>query len=401
MQVLVAALLLAPLLAFAPQPKPVSTGGMAVAGGTVAGATGTAMPGATVDLYAWPSDAVQKALRPGQSVPTTLLATATTNSAGKYMLMVPAAKLKAAAVESGYANLEIFSAVGGIWFLSYPAGTLPARPSAPVTVNLRATAGKPLCGKDANGVVYPNTDWIKQRQLHPPSAVVGQGYIVRVKKTAGDYMQFEYNQTTTKSQTSSLGVGISGYGNEAGYNSSGTNTSTATGSEDYPNEAKNSWFLTQFNLGVFRAICYGFGTHVPYQKQHGPCPRKYTNSNGAVFRVHKCLWLIKSTGWFGGGTITHPKATPSAPGVFCAKQDPGTTFKTSKEKAVQWSKGFEIGASTGLKGVKIKVNFSSSAQTGYDSNAVMKFHFKHQGYACGTDKDAANAGIVVMRGSNS
>lgn len=189
---------------------------------------------------------------------------------------------------------------------------------------------------------------------------------------------------------------------EAGYNSSGVSTSTATGSEDYPNEAKNSWFLTQFNLGVFRAICYGIGSeHFPRQKQHGPCPRKYKNSNGAVFQVHKCLWMVKSTGWFGGATVTHPKPTPNAPGKFCAHQDPGTTFKTSREKAVQWSKGFEIGASAGIEGVNIKVNFSSSAQTGYDSNAVMKFHFKHGGYACGTNKDASNAGIVVMRGNSS
>jgi hypothetical protein len=46
------------------------------------------------------------------------------------MLRVPAAKLEAAAAESGYANLEVFSAAAGIWFMPYPASTVPARPSA-------------------------------------------------------------------------------------------------------------------------------------------------------------------------------------------------------------------------------------------------------------------------------
>lgn len=99
------------------------------------------MPGVTVDLYAWPSDAVLLALKPGHLVPTTLLATATTSSAGKYMLRVPAAKLKAAAVESGYANIEIFSAVGGFWFFPYQTDSLPGRPSAPVTVPPALTSG--------------------------------------------------------------------------------------------------------------------------------------------------------------------------------------------------------------------------------------------------------------------
>jgi hypothetical protein len=42
-----------------------ATSGMAVAAGTVTSASGGAMPGATVDLYAWPSDAVLKVMKPG------------------------------------------------------------------------------------------------------------------------------------------------------------------------------------------------------------------------------------------------------------------------------------------------------------------------------------------------
>lgn len=242
---------------------------VAVAGGTLTGTGGVAMPGVTVDLYAWPSDAAVRALKVGQLVPTTLLATAATNSAGKFMLRVPAVQFRAAAVESGYANLEIVSAAGDIWFLSYLTSMLPARPPAPVTVDFTARRRKHLCGTDSSGQVYPNTGWVKLRQRKPAWAVVGQGYLVKSKKTAGDYMQFEYNKTASEDQTSTLGLGISGYGFDAGYNSSGTSTSTATGSEDYPNEPSNTWFRTMFSVGQFRAVCYGLGKHVPYQKQHG------------------------------------------------------------------------------------------------------------------------------------
>jgi hypothetical protein len=136
-----------------------STSETTVAAGTVTGTSGTATPGTTVDLYAWPSDAVLNALKPGQLVPTTLLATATTSQSGRYLLSVPTAKLKAAAVDGGYANLEVSGAGGGIWFLSYQTAALPARPSAPVTVNL--TERRHLCGKNKNGEYYAGSPFVK------------------------------------------------------------------------------------------------------------------------------------------------------------------------------------------------------------------------------------------------
>lgn len=55
-------------------------------------------------------------------------------------------------------------------------------------------------------------------------------------------------------------------------------------------------------------------------------------------------------------------------------------------------------ASLGIKGADLHGSFSSSAQTGYDSNAVMQFTFKHAGFACGTNDKPGKAAIVVMRG---
>ena len=380
----------------------VAAAGLAVAGGTVTSASGAAMPGVAVDLYAWPSDAVLKEMKPGVLVPTTLLATATTSSAGRYMLKVPAAKLKAAAVESGYANLEIFSAVGGIWFLPYQTGSLPARPSAPVTVNLGSRKGL-LCGTDPEGQAYGFTGFTLERARNPAWAVVGQGYIVKSKRTAGDFVQFEYDETISHTQASALGVGLSGYGFDAGYNGSGSNESTATASEGYPNQAKSTWFRTMFSVGQYRGECIGpqSDSGIPFQKQHGRCPRKFTNDLGMVFYVHKCFWIVKSTGWFSGASQEHPKPVPNTPAKFCAFQARDTKFKTSNETAIQWSGGFELGAGIGVKGVNLKASFSASAQTGYDANALMQFDFKHAGFICGTNKSPPRAAIVVMRGSKS
>ena len=378
-----------------------ASAGAAVAAGVVTSDSGAAMPDATVELYAWPSDAVQQALRPGQSVPTTLLATATTNSAGRYRLMVPAAKLKAAAVESGYANLEIFSAVGGIWFLSYQTGSLPARPSAPVTVNLGGKQKPPSCGLTPQHRNYFFTGFIKHRQLNPAWAVIGQGYVVPDgRKTKGDRMVFNYTQAKTKSQTSTLGLGISGYGVDAGYNRSGTNTSTAVDGQGYPAETRNTWFRTEFNVGQFRGICYGPAndSNIPYQHQHGTCPHTIKDKQGATHYVHKCFWMVKSTGWFGGsGSVQHPKQSPRTPGKFCGPELRGGTVPTANQEAVQWSSGFTIGASDKIKDVTLKASFGSSSLTGYDANAQMVFTFGHAGWICGTNHDPASASQLVMR----
>ncbi len=271
----------------------------AVAGGTVTGAGGVAMAGVAVDLYAWPSDAVLQAMKPGALAQTTLLGTATTSGTGKYMLRVPAAKLKAAAVESGYANLEVFSAVGGIWFLSYQASSLPSHPSAPVTVNLSPDVGV-KCGKDSLGRPYAFSGFVKLKQLKPAWATVGQGYINPVRKTKGDTIQFNYNQSSTKGQTSNLGLGISGYGIDAGYNTSGASTSTADQAVNYPMEPKSTWFRTEFNTALFRGECHGHsGDKVKQQKQHSFLPAQVRACPQPRLLRHQVLldgqvhWLVR------------------------------------------------------------------------------------------------------------
>ncbi len=370
-----------------------------VAGGTVTSASGATMPSVAVDLYAWPSDAVLKAMKPGALVPTTLLTTATTNSAGKYMLQVPAASLKAAAVESGYANLEIFSAVGGIWFLSYQTGSLSARPSAPATVNLTAKTKLP-CGLNGQHRPYSFKGWNLLRERNPAWAVVGQGYIVKSKKTTGDAMQFNYTQAVTATQSSALGVGLSGYGFDAGYNVSGSTVSTAGSGQGFPNETQNTWFRTKFSVGQYRGLCYSSDSSTPHQKQHGSCPKTFMDQQGRTEYVHKCLWLVKSTGWFGpSDNVQHPKNAPHTPGKFCGEELKGSMAMTHTEKAIQWGSGFSLGKAIGIKGANLKVSFDGSSQTGYDTNAQMVFTFGHDGWICGTNHEPKRAAQLVARGN--
>ena len=92
-----------------------------------------------------------------------------------------------------------------------------------------------------------------------------------------------------------------------------------------------------------------------------------------------------------------PKHSPSTPAQFCASHEADSNFGGDFGKAVEWSGGFEVGVADGLKGVSGKVTFSSSAQTGYDSNDHLAFHFDRKGYLCGTNGSEASAAILVQR----
>jgi len=381
-----AAILLA-FVAAASLPAGAASSGVTVATGIITSPGGAAMPGVRVDLYTWPPDAVLSAMQPGQAVPRTLLATATTSSAGSYALQVPQASLSKAAAKTGYANLEIDTAVG-IRLFSYQ----PAQSSAPVTVNL-VSSKSASCGSYPSGTPYVFTGFRLERKRANAWAVVGQGYILRQRHTRGDSLTFKYTEGSGHSQDSALGAGISGYGFDAGYTSAGSHESTVTNAEGYAPEHGNTWFRTLFQTGQFRGMCIGLaGTNVHRKHQHGKCPKKVGHAP-----VHKCLWMIHSRGWFGGQSTLHPKKAPRTPGVNCAPHDPGDKFDGDHGSAIKWSHGFELGAALDIKGVNLKASFNGSAHTGYDTNAVMSFRFHRKGFLCGTNASEATAAILVQR----
>jgi hypothetical protein len=379
---------------------------VAVAAGTVSSPTGAAASGVSVDLYAWPSSAVLKAMKPGQMVPRTLLTTATTDSSGQYTLSVPAASLTAAVVDNGYANLEIDSPAG-IWFMAYQ----PAKASAAATVNLPPATAKAKtwpCGTEPkrppfNGGTYTQIGWWLVKNLPAAEDVVGQGYISGGRQTRGDTVKFTYAEGQNASQTSTLGVGLSGYGVNAGYSTTGTNSSTASAFQGFPTETRNSWFKTEFTSAMYRADCVGpaYTTGVPRKKQYPKtdgCPLKYTAPSGIWYEVHMCLWKVSSTSWFGGDKVFNPATGVNTPAGNCAFEQQGGGFGHDHGTAVDWATNFTIGAAADLKGVNLKADFGTTTQTGYDVNANPVFaNPDHDGWICGTNAEPTKAAILVER----
>jgi hypothetical protein len=189
-------------------------------------------------------------------------------------------------------------------------------------------------------------------------------------------------------------VGISAYGADAGFSDSGTHSSTAHRSNEYPYESETTLFRTEFSTGEFRGECYGLPYRpVPRVKQHAPCPKMYTKTA----YVHMCLWQVESVGWYGGGTMVHTSQMPRSGN--CAPYDRGLIFDSDYGNAIDWSSGFELGIALNIKAVNLKASFNSTAHTGYDNNAYMSFYFGHNGTMCGTDGPPSTAAVLVQRGT--
>jgi hypothetical protein len=107
------------------------------------------------------------------------------------------------------------------------------------------------------------------------------------------------------------------------------------------------------------------------------------------------VWLVRSTGWNAGTTWTHPKQLPNT--RYCSLQYPKTVFNTSDGTAIDWSGGWELGAAIDVRGVNLKASYNTTAQTGYDSNALLHFGFRRQGYICGINHLPNKAALLVMR----
>jgi hypothetical protein len=365
-----AALAVLPALLAAASSTASSPGGVTVATGTVVNAQRQALAGVAVDLYAWPSAAVLQALTPGQAVPTKLLASTTTSATGSYTLTVPQAALDAAAIEQGWANLEVDSVGGASW--SFPYQTDPA---AAEHVNLTVNVTPPgICTTPSS------TPWFFLRQLAKAWGVVGQGYVVKARTTRGDWVNFVYSQ----GQSSTLGLGVSAKGFAVGYSVGGTEKEWTTGTQTMPRQyQRNALFRTEFRVALYRQLCLNADGKHRHQKGH--CPKKYMGGT-----VEYCLWKVRSNGWAGGDSILYPKRPPYTPRYDCVQELAHSSFYRDHGVAVTWSKGLEIDAADGI-------GFNGQSQTGYDTAGHMKFYFNAYGHLCGTNGDPPTAAQMVAR----
>jgi hypothetical protein len=335
---------------------PATPSGVLVASGAVTGATSHAIPGATVKLYAWPSDSVLDSLAIGRTVPRQLLATTTASSSGTYLLRVAPATLASVAVSGDYANLEADSGTSSWFFTRKVAGKSPA-----ASVNLTGARPETCSG------------WVYRRQLKQAWGRVGQSYVARnaTHVTQG----FTYGQ----GQTSTLGVGISQSDKIGSFHASGTNSESASATQGFPTFGpSNVWDNTRFRIARYYDLC-GRGGKTVGGPSAPDCNCKSC--------THCQRWLVHSNGWAAGSRIVHPKSAPRTPSSFCEPEASGSSFGRDLSTAVTWQFGLDVAA----------VGFSGEAQTGYDSTAKINFVFHANRSLCGTTAVPTFAKQLVVR----
>jgi hypothetical protein len=337
-----------------------TSGDVLVATGTVTDSAGSALPmplpSMPVSLYAWPSADVLDGLAEGATVPTTLLATTTTDSTGGYSLYVSSASLAAAAVSGTDANLEVDVGTGEPWFFV----TDTANP-APTTVNTSTTTS----GSD----VVPVCWWSYVRQLNREWASVGSTYIWRL--SPGVVGKIVYSN----GQSSHLGVGFSDSGAFGSFSSDGTVSRSSTTTIGFPyGHSGDFWeYQTQWRTALYVKRC------------NPPPPGSSNNIVG---------YKAQANGFIGGQNIVSETSPPATQSAYCSRYlpGPGSSFQTQNEKAVIWN------GSLGL--TMSDIGFNATAQTGYDSSAQLTYDFSNAtqtNYVCGTNTYAANARRTVVQ----
>lgn len=257
--------------------------GSIVAAGSVTASGGLPRAGATVFLYAWPSDF---------GGPRTLLASTTAGANGRFALRASRSALSALAAPGGYANLEADAGTSA-WFFSVKA----AGPGRPVFIRLIDNAGPGTCGP-----------WMFSRFVQNAWAIVGQSYVL--PNATHVTQTFVYR----KGQASTLGVGISNTGASGSYRPDGTVTATATSSINFPAFGPgNVWYLTRFRIARFMRTCMGSQE-----------------------------FMVAPKGWAGGFQTRHPRTAPRT--KACTRVPRGSRYTTGNESAVTWRTGLMVTA---------------------------------------------------------
>jgi hypothetical protein len=333
-------------------------GDLLIASGTVTDSGGNPGSGADVSLYAWPSDSVLDSLASGQEVPRTLLATTTADATGAYQLFLPPATLSAAAVDGTNANLEVDSGTSE-WFFDVDTTNPVMTPIDMPTEFIPQTGGPPPC-----------TTWVYLHQMARDWAAVGSSYIWALAH--GVTGHFEYR----RAQSSSTGIALKTTTSSAepvsgGWSASGTNSNSAATGVDYPDKGAADFveFKTQWKTALYKRTC-GSGAFQKWQ------------------------WHVRKNGYVGGQRIATENDPPSTDAANCVAQPPGTgsAWHTESAKAVTFTQ--DLGLVMG------DISFNATAQTGYDTEARIKYMFGNAtdtNYVCGTNNLPHLAKRVVVQ----
>jgi hypothetical protein len=162
--------------------------------------------------------------------------------------------------------------------------------------------------------------------------------------TTGVSGQLEYSTGST----TTVGVGLSASGASGSFSAGGTASSSSDDDSIFPKHAKVSKTIdwTHFDFNEYRTICNGGG--------------------GARYEV-------RVGAYNGGAAETAASSFPAAP--YCEPYPAGHTETIHHSTAVTWSAGANIGAPVG---------FTATAQSGYNDQTSLTFHFGAAHRLCGT-----------------
>ena len=302
--------------------------------GTVT-SSGTDASGVKVTIHAWPNQAVDHALKVGQTVPWTLVGSATSDANGRYSIAVPLSKLMPEST-SGVVNLEADSSAGSSIFpvvVTKNAGNSFLTPDPVANIDGGPPPGNFKC----------NGDWDYQGSMGHHYDTVGETYVPGNVAT----QKFTYKQ----GQSSALGVGWSLNGGGGSFSNIGTFGWSASFREKWPKFGpdRSVFYRTQFHYGEYKC-----------------------NLGEGIFRGH----VQVVNGYFGGAEIKKPPSVPSTPNRFCTGQMKGSGPTAGRTTAVTWRKKL---------GLQSQLGFEATSETGFDSSAQLTYTYLHNGRLCGTN----------------
>jgi hypothetical protein len=325
-------------------------------------AAGTAPSGSTIVLFVEPPTSIFAAHKSFELTPVTR----STVSAGKWQPRLPVtAAVRANEEPSGSANFEAikFTSNGTeITFFGEQSASHPAMQSLTQWKAIPVSKTSISAFSPAEPDSWCSSNFV--RALGEQKTLVGETFSSDARAT----LNFIY----ATNATSSLGVAASATAANNSFSASGTETSTAGGTDKFSaiQGAHNEYYDTYFGHSLYKQSCF-------YGK--GPGTTSYNTVN---------------TGWTTGAAQTSV-TNPPYNAQICSRE-PVIAFEVdvNKSSAIQWSNGFT------LEGIGL------SAQTGYATNAEVDTKWPansnktYYNRNCGVhaDPDLNGSLIAVARG---
>ncbi|HUD05796.1 MAG TPA: hypothetical protein VMR18_02700 [Candidatus Saccharimonadales bacterium] len=299
----------------------------------------------TISIYRMPTAQQLANLQPGDVVPWHQVARTTATASGVFNVTtaLPSGNMWAVATT---ANDEV-----GSWAFPYNKGSPE---TIPISLSRVAVASS-----DGPEVGVGHCQLILDYDMGPQSTLVGQTYV----ETDAVHQTFDY----TRGQSSTLGVGFSATAGFGTFKASGTQNESSSQTYNWPMQGgdQNVHYWTSFDYQMMEQVCDGLGITGYY-----PTPGVFS----------------------GGDQISNPATAPPVESSrYCRSILKGTSFSSGSWEAVNWTAGVAMWPTIG---------FDATAETGYDSGAVIHYDFLAGGRdLCGTNTYSGDAQQLVVRAS--